>query len=62
MPGLLGSVDVSAPRGTGGSLLFDPINVSIQSGSGGTITGSPVSLNTLYANDIAAFLQSVGSW
>ena len=61
MPGLLGSVDVSAPRGTGGSLLFDPINVSIQSGSGGTITGSPVSLNTLYANDIAAFLQSVGS-
>lgn len=56
LPGLIGHVDVSAPFGRSGALLFDPIDTTILEGSGTPIGGSPVSQNTLYSDDIEAFL------
>jgi len=58
LPGLAGRIDLTAPGGSAGTLLYDPINISILAGTGATIAGSPVSQNTLYAGDIAAFLGS----
>jgi len=60
---LTDSVDVSAPNGKGGSLLFDPIDVSVvQVARGGPITGSPVSdQTTVAAADINSFLDTGGN-
>jgi filamentous hemagglutinin family protein len=58
IPNLAGRIDLSALNGQGGTLLFDPIDTSVVGGTGGTIGGSPVSQNTLFADDIAAFLNS----
>lgn len=49
--------DVAAPQGNGGTWLIDPTDITIAAGtSGGAIPGSPVTANTLYADDISAFL------
>ncbi|MDH4410746.1 MAG: filamentous hemagglutinin N-terminal domain-containing protein [Verrucomicrobiales bacterium] len=62
LPSLTGRLDLSAPMGTPGTLLYDPIDIAILAGnSEGDLSGSPVSENTLYAGDIADFLNSVGS-
>ena len=62
LPSLTGRLDLSAPKGNSGTLLYDPINIAILAGnSEGDLSGSPVSENTLYAGDIADFLNSVGS-
>jgi filamentous hemagglutinin family protein len=62
IPNLAGRINLSAPNGQGGTLLFDPIDTSVIGGSDeGPIGGSPVIANTLYANDIANFLNNSGS-
>lgn len=57
IPNLAGRIDLSALNGQGGTLLFDPIDTSVVAGSGSAI-GSPVSQNTLFANDVAVFLNT----
>ncbi|MBL9155200.1 MAG: filamentous hemagglutinin N-terminal domain-containing protein [Verrucomicrobiales bacterium] len=62
IPNLAGRIDLSASNGQGGTLLFDPIDTTVIGGSDeGPIGGSPVIANTLYANDIANFLNNSGS-
>jgi filamentous hemagglutinin family protein len=62
LPSLTERLDLSAPKGTPGTLLYDPIDIAILAGNPqGDLSGSPVSQNTLYAGDIADFLTSVGS-
>ncbi|MCB1087184.1 MAG: hypothetical protein KDM63_09075, partial [Verrucomicrobiae bacterium] len=61
IPNLAGRIDLSAASGQSGTLLFDPIDTSVIAGVSTGIFGSPVSANTLYANDIATFLNSSGS-
>ena len=59
-------VDLAAPAGVAGTLLFDPIDISITS-AGTTkpiiLNGdpTPISINTLRDGDISDFLQSAGS-
>lgn len=61
LPGLVESVDVSAPNGMGGTLLLDPNDIEIAHAIVVGFTGSPVSDNLLYDDDISDFLQNVGS-
>lgn len=62
LPNLVGRLDLSAPNGNAGTLLYDPIDISILAGNPvGGIGGSPVSQNTLYSGDIADFLDMVGN-
>lgn len=57
---LVESVDVSATVGHGGTLLIDPNDIEVVAGdpetTGDEIGGTPTSKDTLYANDVSAFL------
>jgi len=59
-------VDLAAPTGVAGTLLFDPIDISITSVSSSnpiTLSGDPttISINTLLDDDISNFLENRGS-
>lgn len=55
---LAGRLDLSAPAGAAGTVLYDPTDIAILPGTYSPIGGSPVTDNTLYAADIAAFLST----
>lgn len=54
-------VDLAAPQGGAGTLVFDPNDITIAAGSGPPISGSPTDANTIYANHISTFLNNRGS-
>ncbi|MEM1441047.1 MAG: filamentous hemagglutinin N-terminal domain-containing protein, partial [Verrucomicrobiota bacterium] len=59
IPDLASRVDLTATNGAFGTLLFDPNDITIEAGQQpdvSSVTGSPVSSNTLFADDISAFL------
>ncbi|MGA1285816.1 MAG: filamentous hemagglutinin N-terminal domain-containing protein, partial [Prochlorothrix sp.] len=51
-------IDVAAPQGVAGTLVFDPNDITIAAGSGPDINGSPTNANTIYANHISTFLNT----
>ncbi|MDG2991489.1 filamentous hemagglutinin N-terminal domain-containing protein [Candidatus Synechococcus calcipolaris G9] len=60
-PGWSNRIDLAAPLGQAGTLLFDPNDITIQGGNVTPIGASPTNANTLGAADINFFLQNTGS-